>query len=118
MKMTLAQIDHLMKQGYHFVYHQRFPRSGHERGRVMQVVVDEHDSGLDIWGRGCTLMGKNLYTVKVNKKIYEIHNSKTAHMRYLKEKDSIPQSLNINEIRYNEDTDKVECWNGFFWVTL
>jgi hypothetical protein len=111
--MTLDQIDALIKKGYHFYC--RFPMY-HWEGRVGEIVKNKHGQGFGIVCHGNIRASDKNFVVKTSKKTYEIHNSKTAYMRYLKEPKR--QNLKINDIRYNEETDKVECWNGYFWATL
>jgi len=111
--MTLDQIDNLIKQGNHFYC--RMPMY-HWEGRVLRVAKDKHGQGFEISLKGKIWFGDKNFVVQTSKKTYEIHNSKTAYMRY--EKKPKHQTPKVDDIRYNEETDKVECWNGYFWATL
>ena len=111
--MTLDQIDAHIKQGNHFYVRMRLYKW---EGRVTEVVRDKHGEGLHIACKGKYWFGDKNYVVQVNKRIYEIFHSKTDYMKYCKDPKRTEPVL--NEIRYNEETDKVEVWNTFFWATL
>ena len=112
MIMTLDQIDALMKKGNHF-----YVRSIYKwEGRVTKVVKDKYGQGFDISLHGQIRFSDKNFVVQTHKRIYEIHNSKTAYTRYLKGPKR--ETLKINDLRYDEENDKVECWNGWSWSIL
>ena len=90
MKMSLADIKSLLNQD-NIVFCQ-IPTS---EGQVTDVVADHKMQGLLVpqldksWMTGPVKIscGKSLlYVVKVREKYYEIHNSKTAYLRFQKQK--------------------------------
>jgi hypothetical protein len=90
MKMSLTEINTLMVQGNTIV--SELPTS---EGQVSRVIFGKNFQGLRIpvlrkapyMGPASIMCGTKLYfVVKTSDKSYEIHKSKTAYMRFQKQK--------------------------------
>ena len=88
MKMTLSEIDTLIAQGNTIVSELLT-----SEGQVTRIVFGKNFQGLHIpvlrkavWiGPANVMCGtKQLFVVKTGDKSYEIHNSKTAYLRFQK----------------------------------
>jgi hypothetical protein len=85
MKMSLTEIDTLIAQSNTIV--SKMPTS---EGQVTRIVFGKNFQGLHIpefsWGGPVNIScGKMpLYVVKTGEKMYEIHRSKTAYLKYKK----------------------------------
>lgn len=90
MKMSLAEIKQLIDND-NIVFNQ-IPTS---EGQVTDVIFQRNFQGLQIpvlvkapyMGLSLISCGTTpLYVVKVSEKYYEIHNSKTAYLRFVRQK--------------------------------
>lgn len=88
MKMSLNQISNLISQGNTIV--SQLPTS---EGQVTSIIFEKNFQGLDIpvltkapyMGRSKISCGTTeLYVVQTGPQSYEIHNSKTAYLRFQK----------------------------------
>jgi len=88
MKMSLTEISTLITQG-NTVVNEISPH----QGKVTRIVFGKNFQGLHIPNKISTNMSSNiscgkekLFVVKTGDMYYEIHNSKTAFMRFQKQK--------------------------------